>query len=167
VSLITVIFLGLSVNTAFSKNVAKINFSKVNINSLDFGFYTSSIGYEIIFKSGWSVEGEMGALLISEEKTIKKGIVIIQLGDITLMPAPSLTIKKYIKATASSEFWCGGGMGYHIWGPFFYIIGGFKQLLGKAFTIEPFFRINYYTVTLPLEIPNRLGFGLGLSLVIR
>lgn len=152
--LITVTFLVLGVNIAFSKSVSKINFSKVSISSSDLGFHTIGIAHEVILKSGWSIEGEAEILLISEEDTT------------TL--APSLTVKKYIKSTLPLEFWCGGRIGIMFEGLFFSASVGSKWLLGKAFTIEPFLRLSYYTSILPLEmLPHGLGFSLGLGLGIR
>lgn len=147
-------FLLLGINTAFSKSVSKINFSRVKISPSDSRFYTIGIAHEVIFKSGWSIEGEGGILFLSEQ------------GSITL--APSLTVKKYIKFTLPFEFWFGGGVGI-TWGGVSYSASvGSKWLLGKAFTIEPFFRLNYYALMLPLEmLPHGFGFSLGLGLGIR
>lgn len=156
VLLVMMSFLLLGINTAFSKSVSKVNFSRVIISSPDLSFYAVSIAHEVIFKSGWSIEAESGILLIPEE------------GNAVVMLAPKLTIKKYIKSTLPFEFWFGGGVGI-IWGGVSYSASvGSKWLLGKAFTIEPFFRLNYYALMLPLEtLPHGFGFSLGLGLGIR
>jgi len=136
--LIVLTFLVPGLNIAYAKRVSKINFSKVRTSSSGSAFHTIGIVHEVIFKSGWSIEGEGGILFLSEQ------------GDATL--APSLTVKKYIESTTPLEFWLGGGIGVMFEGLFFSASVGTKWLLGKAIIIEPFLRLNYYALMLPLEM---------------
>lgn len=152
--LIALAFLALAVNIAYAKRVSKINLSKVITSSSDSAFHTIGIAHEVIFKSGWSIEGEGGILFLSKQ------------GGATLIP--SLTVKKYIESTVPLKFWLGGGIGVMFEGFFFSASVGSKWLLGKAITIEPFLRLNYYALMLPLEmLPHGLGFSLGLGIGIR